>query len=381
MNLLLTPKVLPQYYFYMSLGIALLILIFTIAFKKLLRKGIIGLFNNVKFKTPVVLESLNQALAGPLDYWILITGAYVAILTSPFVTIVGRKPIPLWIGSETQLELNFIASQSIHTAYKIAMIILITWAIYNLIGVYEIILLSIGSKFTLLDNTVLIRFTVKVLRFLTLLVGIALLADMLIDLTYIVTSIGIAGAALTFVAKDTLTNIISGIVLMIDKPFGIGDWIQVAGLEGVVEDVSFRSTRLRTFTQGLVVIPNATLSNDNIINWSAMPKRKVTFDVGLTYDSTNTQIKQCIADIEVMLGQFEDIEKDSALVYFNSFGDYSLNISVAYFSYFTDLARYVKLKEKVNFEITEIVSKNGLEFAFPTQSLIVDSHPQIKETI
>lgn len=371
MNLLLS-EVLPEYAFYISFGMALLIIIMTLFFKKLLRRGIISLFNNVKFRTPAILESLDTALSGPLDYFILTTGLCISALCSPFVTIPGQRPIPLYLG-EIQIELNLINISLIHTAYKVIIIVLITWATYNLIGVYEEILLNIGSKFTLLDNTVLIRFTVKVLRFLTLLLGLGILANMLFDLTAVLTSIGIAGAALTFVAKDTLTNIISGIVLMIDKPFSIGDWVQIGSLEGIVEDVSFRSTRLRTFTQGLVVIPNSTLSNDNIINWSAMPKRKVTFDIGLTYDSSNDKIQDCIKDIELLLTQYEDIEKETSLVYFNTFGSYSLNISIAFFSYFTDLARYAKLKEEINFKIITIVNKHDLEFAFPTQSVLVTS--------
>lgn len=378
MNILLS-EVLPQYAFYISLGAALLIIILTLIFKKLLRRGIISLFNNVKFRTPAILESLDTALSGPLDYFILITGLYIAMLFSPFVNVPGQRSIPLYL-VEVQIELNLINVSLIHTGYKIAMIVLVTWATYNLIGVYEEILLNIGSKFTLLDNTVLIRFTVKVLRFLTLLLGLAVLANMLFNLTAILTSIGIAGAALTFVAKDTLTNIISGIVLMIDKPFGIGDWVQIGSLEGVVEDVSFRSTRLRTFTQGLVVIPNASLSNDNIINWSAMPKRKVTFDIGLTYDSPNDKIQSCIKDIELLLTRYDDIEKETSLVYFNSFGSYSLNVSIAFFSYFTDLARYAKLKEEINFEVINIVNKHGLEFAFPTQSILLPSSSEASIT-
>ena len=161
----------------------------------------------------------------------------------------------------------------------------------------------------------------------------------------------------------------SGIVLMIDKPFVIGDWLEIGTIEGIIEDVSFRSTRIRTFTQGLVVVPNATLSNDNIINWSLMPKRRVLFELGVSYDTTEQQLTYIVEAIKKILASDEDIEKDTSIVAFDHFGDYALQIRIMYFTLKVSLAEYAEIKERINLQLLQLAEQHQITIAFPTQEI------------
>ena len=130
---------------------------------------------------------------------------------------------------------------------------------------------------------------------------------------------------------------------MLDKPFVIGDWIEIIGLEGVVEDISFRSTRLRTFTQGQVVIPNAQISNANLINWTRMEKRRVKFDLGIDYNTSIKDLNLCMSRIKEILKKDPDVENETYIVAFENFGDYALNIQILYFSMHTSYAPYLEV--------------------------------------
>ena len=153
-----------------------------------------------------------------------------------------------------------------------------------------------------------------------IIMGLALIiAQCDINIPGIMTGVGLSGVAFTFIAKDTLTNI-----------------------------MSFRSTRIRTFEQGLVIVPNTTLSNDNILNWSTMPKRRAKFTIGVTYDTPKEQLEYFITRLKESLKETPDIEKDTYLVYFNEFGPYSLDIVVMYYTFNTRLKDYTALKEAVN---------------------------------
>lgn len=360
----------PSYYFYISLGSSLVIFILFTAFRQFIKKCVIKLFDRIKVKSSTFMEEINLALSKPLDYLWMLTGLSIALAASPFVKFTGSiKPL-LWLG-EDKINLAFIPSSLLSNAYKVCFIILLTWAAYNFESLYEKVLLNISFKLTDENNSLIIRFTAKIIRFLTIAFGVFVIISQFTDLNALITGVGLGGVAFTFIAKDSLSNIMSGVILMIDKPFAIGDWIQVGTLEGLVEDISFRSTRIRTFTQGLVLVPNLKLSNENIINWSTMPKRRVSFELGLTYHTSCEQLKKCIGALETLLADHINIEPETSLVHFSSFGDYALNLTITYFTLVTDLKNYSKTKEQINLKIIEIIENCGLEIAFPTQNIIM----------
>lgn len=362
------------YRFYIQLGLACFTFIFFIILSKTMRKGTLKFLTHFNNKLPNFLDELTTALSKPLDYWWILTGLYVGLLISPFVHYPNLKQSELIINESVQLNLAIIPLSLVNLCYTVLFIILLTWGTYNCVDIYEQILINIGSKFTLLDNSLLIRFTSRIIKLMIIIIGGALvILQFNVNLAGIFTGVGLGGVAFTFVAKDTLTNIMSGVVLMIDRPFTIGDWIQCGSIEGTIEDVSFRSTRIRTFDQGLVIVPNATLSNDNILNWSTMPKRRAKFTLGVTYDTTKNQLETFVTHLKDILAQMPEIENETYLVYFKDFGDYSLDIEVMYYTFHTSLKDYTTLKEAVNLKIMDLASELKIEMAFPTQTIQMQS--------
>jgi MscS family membrane protein len=214
-----------------------------------------------------------------------------------------------------------------------------------------------------------IKVTVFILGFLLI------IQEWGINIGALITGLGIGGVAVALAAKDTVANFFGSLMILLDTPFKIGDWIQTSNIEGVVEDIGFRSTKIRTFAQALISVPNSQLANDSITNWSKMGKRRITYQLGLKYDSPADKLKECIDKIRLMLENHPDIHKDTIFVYFNEFAESSLNIFLYFFTITTNWKKYLEVREDVNFKIKKIVENSGLEFAFPSTSLYIENQP------
>ena len=206
--------------------------------------------------------------------------------------------------------------------------------------------------------------------------GIAVLSETGINVATLITGIGLGGLTIALAAQDTAQNLFGGLVILLDKPFQVDDWISTPDIEGVVEDITFRSTRVRTFPNALVVVPNSTLVSSPITNWSRMNKRRASFTVGLTYNTTEAQLQRCIARITEMINQNPEVLADDTVVAFNSFQDSSLEISVLFYTRATSFSAFQKIKEQVNYGIMKIVEEEGASFAFPTQTVHLQREEQ-----
>ena len=191
------------------------------------------------------------------------------------------------------------------------------------------------------------------------------------DVTGIITGLGIVGLAFSLAAQDTASNFIGGVVIIADKPFAVGDWIQTSTLEGVVEDISLRSTRIRTFKDALVVVSNSSLSADEIINWSRMSKRRVEMALGFAYSTPRETLQRAVEGIRELLTADENVV-DPVTVAFNEFGESSLNVTVSYFIKQTGYADYIREKEKLNFKIMAFCEEIGASFAFPSRTVYLE---------
>lgn len=353
------------------LCLSLVILFIVFILKRYLTHWVIKLLSHIHFhKVRLEISALNR-LKKPINYLLVATGIILALTVSPFVYSPGSREQILHLGN-LEIVLSIISSETISTLYWAIVLGMITWIIYDLERIYEQFFTELNEKLSLVDNTVFIRYLARILNFFTLALGFsAILVVLIPGVSSILTGVGIGGAALALVAKDSLTSMIAGMFLLLDKPFVIGDWVNLDTVEGIVEDISFRSTRVRTFTQGLVIVPNSTISNANITNWSRMEKRRVSFELGISYNTSPDQINQCTAEIRKMLEQFEEIEKDTSLVHFTSFGDFSLNIQIIYFTHTTKAAQYLAIQEQVNLELLKICEQAKIEIAFPTQTIIL----------
>ncbi len=262
--------------------------------------------------------------------------------------------------------------------YRISFIIILTWSLLRLCDCASDSLFLFRNKLDeQLDvtlNKTLMTLLKKVIKILVIVISsIAILSETGTNVTTIITGIGLGGLTFALAAQDTAQNLFGGLVILLDKPFSVDDWISTSSIEGVVEDINFRSTRIRTFPNSLVVVPNSTLVSSPITNWSKMNKRRASFSIGLTYDTPKDKLEHCISRITEMVNSNPEVIPNDTVIRFNSFQDSSLEISLVFFTAATSFSDFQRIKETVNFGIMQIVEEEGLNFAFPTQTLYINN--------
>ncbi len=186
------------------------------------------------------------------------------------------------------------------------------------------------------------------------------------DVAALIAGLGIGGLALAMAAKDTVSNIFGGFTIFTDKPFRMNDRIKVAGFDGTVIEIGVRSTRLKTLEGRIVTIPNAKFADAPVENVSLEPSRKVKLDLGLTYDTSPDQMQKAM-DILTSINDSNDNTEADAVIAFNAFGDFAMNIMFIY--YIKKSAAIAGTQTEINMEILKQFNQAGLEFAFPTQTL------------
>ncbi len=214
------------------------------------------------------------------------------------------------------------------------------------------------------------------LRIVIFIVGLLLIVQNLGgEVGSLLAGLGIGGAAIALASKDTIANLFGSIVIFVDRPFQVGDWVEIGAQEGTVEAVGLRVTRIRTFANSLITVPNSTLTTTAINNWSRMRKRRIKLTIGVTYSSTPEQLQQGVAAIREVLQTDERISQDFMLVNFTNFGASSLDIFVYAFTVTTRWDEYMQVREELLLEFMRRFEQIGLSFAFPSQSVYIESLP------
>lgn len=215
-------------------------------------------------------------------------------------------------------------------------------------------------------DKILIPFFSKVIRFLIVALAFVVVASNWgYDVNGFIAGLGLGGLAFALAAKDLLANIFSGIVIIADKPFGIGDWIKTSDVEGTIEDINFRSTKIRTFEYALVTVPNANLVNAPIVNFTKRKLRRITFNLNVSYDTSGDALKKCVSRIYTMLAEHPLIDKKTIFVKFDAFGDTAFTIFLYFFTKTIIWEEYLNVKQEVNFMIIQILEEEGVCIAMP----------------
>lgn len=296
------------------------------------------------------------AFQKPLRYFIIFLGTYLAL---------------------EYLPLSTAQDLFVYKVFRSAIVILLAWGIYELAGTHSAISNEMRAKLKIDD--ILLPFFSKIIRFIIVALTIVLCAsEWNYDINGFVAGLGLGGLAFALAAKDALANIFGGIVIIMEKPFTIGDWVFTPSVEGSVEDISFRSTRFRTSAQALVTVPNSTLANEAITNWSRMGKRRVSFYLGLNYSTSMEKIECVVEKISEMLVEHPEIHPDNILVSFESFKESSLEILVQYFTKTTDATENLKIREDINLKIMELLHEEDISIAFPSRSIYIVTDPAVK---
>ncbi|MGI6091836.1 MAG: mechanosensitive ion channel family protein [Veillonellaceae bacterium] len=328
--------------------------------------GFKNLFTNYIFHFMLSLINRNKldssasflnAVRNPLKNLIVLIGAYFAL----------------------QNYLPNAFNPILNDIFRTGIIVLFANAIYSLVLYYAANESEINKLVNREVDKILIPFLSKVFRAIVLaLAFVAIASTWGYDVNGFIAGLGLGGLAFALAAKDLLANIFSGIVIITDKPFSIGDWIKTNEVEGTIEDINFRSTKIRAFDQALVTVPNSTLVNTPIINFTKRLIRRVTFEISLKYNTPSYKLKACISKIEDLLRNHPDVDQQTIFVKFDSLDKSSLNIFVYFFTATVIWGEYLNIKQDINFKIMEILENEGVSFAFPSTSVYVETPIEMK---
>lgn len=337
-----------------NLGISLGIFLLFIFFRKIFIKDIFDIILKLSKKTPTdFLYYVCLAFEHPARWLFVIIGLYVALGFFPFI----HQSNPL-----------------ILKLMRASIIALISWGLLNLSSASSQIFTKLKERFDLKIDQLLIPFLSKALQFIIVAIAISVIAQEFgYDVNGFVAGLGLGGLAFALAAKDAIANLFGGIVIITERPFSIGDWIMTPSVDGTVEDITFRSTKVRTSDQALVTVPNATLANQAIKNWSKMGKRQISFRLGLTYDTPKEKLERTVQKIDDLLRNHPDIHPETIIARFDQYSDSSLDIYLNFFTKTTAYTEYMQVKEDVNFKILEIIEEEDISLAFPSRTLYIDS--------
>ena len=265
-----------------------------------------------------------------------------------------------------------------------ALIILdVAWFLFNLVDMVDHYLNRWAARTeSALDDHLapLVRKSLRI--FIVIMAALMAIQTFGYPVTGVLASLGIGGLAFALAAKDTVSNIFGSLMIIFDRPFHIGDWIKAGDMEGTVEEIGFRSTKIRTFAKTLISVPNNVIANMALDNFSRMPKRRIRLNIGVTYDSSPTQMREVVSRIREMLKNHPAIDQEFFLVNFTDFGASSLDIMVYCFTTTTVWGEYLDAREDVCLKIMDIVEELGLEIAFPSTTVYLRKDDQeISEAI
>lgn len=331
-----------------AVGIFLIFLVFRKFFSKYVFKFIL----KISKKTPTdFFTFVWLSFEKPIRWLFVVMGIYVAAHYFPY------------INPENSLFLDL---------YRSSIIILITWGLINVSSTSSALFHKLNNRMNLEIDQILIPFLSKALRFIILLISFSvILQEFDYSISGLVAGLGIGGLAISLAAQDVIKNFLGGVVIIFEKPFSIGDYILTSNVEGTVEDITFRSTIIRTDTQALVTVPNSILASTNITNFSKVERKKVEFRLGIATNTPSENLEHTIHRLQDYITNKEGVQSDTVVVTFDKFSETSLEILFSYFVSTTIYKEFLAIKEEINLKVIEILREECIEVASPIQKLYV----------
>lgn len=308
-----------------------------------------------KFKTKNKRKIKESAFYDPLRGFFVILGVYLAVLF---------LKAPLQISNEVMRVVTQI--------FEILTIIAFAKGLAKSFTAQSTLVKKMQKRLNRELEDSMLDFMLKVVRVIIYLIAAFLIATVLgINLNGLIAGLGIGGVIITLAAQDTAENLFGGLVIFLDKPFAVGDWIEVSTYEGTVEDITFRSTRVRTFDNSVVTIPNSVLSNSSIINWSKMERRRYKTNLCIQLDTPLEKVEKFQVRVKEMLQKRDAIYDDSIIVKFDEITDNGINILVSMYTESVDYVSYLAEKENINRKIMTILREENIELAYDTKTVHV----------
>lgn len=348
--------------------VLLLCILFKKLFSRLLSRVILMLFG--RFGKELNAAVFVDLLIKPVEFFISLWLVYLAVnqLNYPLnESIYTRKSIV----DKVEIIKTIKIIEVIDKLFLLLIIIALFWIALRIIDFIAHVFAYRASLTESKEDDQLVPFVKELVKITTVTIGFFVMLGYVFEINVLtlITGLGIGGIAIALAAKESLENLLGSFTIFVDKPFVVGDFVKVNGVEGTVEKVGFRSTRIRTAEKSLVTMPNKKMIDTPLENMTVRNYRRIKFNIGLTY---NTPVEEIITIADKITTYINAHPKtnDDAIVTFENFGTSSLDLQVLYYIEMMDYNPYLKIKEEINFKIIEIVQQSMGDFAFPTQTVI-----------
>jgi MscS family membrane protein len=343
-------------YIWQILGILILVLLSFIVhkiFTFIIEKLIIQLL--VKYGYKKLASNLIHPVAKPISYLIIF----------PILMIL----IPV-------LQLPVAFSRYIIIGLRALWPIFLTIVAYRLVDIFGLYMLKVAEKTESTLDDQLVPLLRKVLKTFVIIIGaLFVLINLNISIIPFITGISIGGLALALAAQDTIKNFFGSLMIFIDKPFQIGNWITSGEIDGEVEEVGLRSTRVRTFRNSLIYVPNGILADRTIDNHGLRVYRRYYTTLAVTYDTPPRLLEVFIEGLNKIVEKHPHTRKDKYHIFMNDFGDSSLNIMFYIFFNAPNWALELQYRHEIIVQILRLAEELNVRFAFPTRTLHMETFP------
>ena len=349
---------------YINLLIAMAIIVLFLIFTPIISYNVIKIFYKDANKTQKSKQENKQNIKKSTIYKslylvLLVTGIFIAFKV---------------------MDLTVVQDQFVNKVYRIFLIWLVATGIAAIFESRAQILDKTNLPINIKRNSIFLSMAGKLIKIvLYIIAGYLSLKELGFDLGGLATGIGIGSAILAIAMQDLVKETFAGFLLFLDKPFEIGDWIEVNGTSGSVEDISLRSTRIRTATDTIVTIANDTLLSNNIINWGRIGKRIYESDINLALETKEATVEKVTNRIRFILKYNKDINPDSVLVSFNKIKETGINIHIRAATSVTEYAKYIEFCHKTNLTIMNILESQGIKLAYPGSNIYIKENKAPKE--
>lgn len=308
------------------------------------------------------IEFIQRSFQKPVFFLILLLGIYFGLTLLPF-EILKSGNIP----------------DLLKKICAVGSILLLTWGVFSSCQVVPRFIQSLGMKFDLGTGKALVKFITRICQVVVVLISASMVLGAIgYDINGVLAGLGLGGLTFALAGQDLAANFFGGLVIVAEQPMEIGDWISTPDVEGTVEDITLRSTKIRTLDGALTIVPNSKLTSTPITNWTRMNMRLCQFKLGLLYSTSQETLTAVIKDVRDLLEHHPAVAEDTVQVRLLDFAPSSIDITVIYYTKCTAIKDYRAAKEEINLRIMGILEKDNAQLAYPSQSIYFSTPLQNK---
>ena len=274
------------------------------------------------------------------------------------------------IGTKSFAQNSYDVRQVIYIVNKIFKIIVFYYLTKLFTAAIREDSIVIRKLFTDPTNKTVNMFICKIIRAICWIILIfIIISEFGYDLSGLLTALGLGSAAIALAAQDIVKSLLSGALILTDKPFTIGDWIEVGEYQGTVIDISFRSVRIKALNNAVVNIPNSTITSAYVVNWNRLTSRRFDCILGLNLNTTPDEIRRAVNSMRLVLQEHPKVIKETVQVILDEISHSSVNIKIYLYVNEQMYVRYIKIKQELLCLLLEVIEKEHIELAYPTQTV------------